>query len=234
LAFSRSADLRGDIFFRPLPGTAQEAQAIQKPLTAYAHAAPLLFLGANATEANAKALRRPKVLVLSTHGFFLPEQPRDRDPRTGELKPNPHAENPLLRCGLALAGANQREKATSENDGIFTGLEIVATDLRATELVVLSACETGLGDVNNGEGVAGLRQCFQLAGAKSVVATLWKIPDAESAALMSDFFNILSAGQPKADALRQAQLEAIARLKKEGTAPHPFFWAAYTLTGEWK
>ena len=232
LMITRSADMRGDLVFKPLPGTAKEAEAIRQPINDYTGAAPQLFLGANALEANAKRLTRPKVLVLSTHGFFLPEQPRQRDPRTGEYKPNPRGENPLLRCGLALAGANTREQATGENDGIFTGLEIVATDLRGTELVVLSACETGIGQINSGEGVAGLRQCFQLAGANSVVATLWQIPDTASATLMTNFFNHLSAGQPKADALRNAQLEMIARLKKEGITPHPFFWAAYTLTGK--
>ena len=213
-----------------LPGTAIEADQVAPRLAQYAGSTPAVYKQAEATEARFRELGRPSVLILSTHGFFLDQS----EPSSSARLP----ENPLLRCGLLLAGANQRGNAAAAGgdnsglDGVLTGLEIVGANLQGTGLVVLSACETGLGQVQSGEGVAGLRQSFQLAGARSIVATLWQIPDAESAQLMIGFFSKLSSGLGPASALRRAQLEQISSRRQQNGAAHPYYWAAFTLTGQ--
>ena len=230
-----------------LPGTLDEATAVAPSVGRLTDARPEVVTGGDATEARFKTTPRPIVAILATHGFFLPDQQLDRkllaalqgsdgggrglaDSRGDAL------ENPLTRCGLLFAGCNRANAAdaaaNATEDGVLTGLEIIGCDLRGTKLVVLSACQTGLGDVEAGQGVAGLRQAFQLAGARSVVATLWSVPDRETAELSSGMFANLADGKTTSDSLRQAQIDMIASRRRLLETAHPFFWAAFTVTGK--
>jgi CHAT domain-containing protein len=248
----RSGDLanRG-VRFQSLPGFKREADAVAKSWRAARPKDPLETLqGTAASEEKLAEIKRPRFLYFITHGFFLPDlewlegQRNERGLElVGHSSEGPSLpafyENRLLRSGLALAGAN-RWKERSEHglsDGLLTAYEIQNLDLWGTELVVLSACETGLGEVSNvGEGVLGLRRAFQNAGAQTVVASLWKVPDQETERLMARFLELWLKGKPKAEALRSAQLEMIQELRqdkdeKRRTAP-PLLWAGFICHGK--
>lgn len=136
--------------------------------------------------------------------------------------------NPLLRSGLALAKANLRNK-DSNDDGILTALEASGLNLWGTKLVVLSACDTGVGEVRNGEGVYGLRRAFVLAGAESLVMSLWPVSDYTTRELMTNYYRNLKQGAGRGAALRQVQLDMLKRNPKL----HPFYWANFIQSGEW-
>ncbi|MBI3921810.1 MAG: CHAT domain-containing protein [Armatimonadetes bacterium] len=143
-------------------------------------------------------------------------------------------ENPLLRSGLAVAGANRfgKEDSGKAEDGILTAQEISALDLTGTELVVLSACDTGLGQVHNGEGVFGLRRAFLHAGAKTLLMSLAKVPDKETKELMVEFYTHWLKSGDKVKSLRDAQLAILHKRRKAHGAAHPLFWGMFVAMGD--
>lgn len=210
----RSANL-ANVTWPRLDGTRKEAELTKPGMEKYLEDQPVLrYMGANALETFFKGLTRPRLAVIATHGFF------DNAGRT--------ADRPSLSCcGLVLAGVNRAgSDQKGADDGLLTGLEVLDCDLRGTELVVLSACETARGQTATGEGVAGLQMAFQLAGADAVMATLWQIPDGETADLMIRFWAQMPVVRRPSTALRAAQLEMFGELAGKGIPPHPYFWAA--------
>jgi CHAT domain-containing protein/Tfp pilus assembly protein PilF len=223
------------IHFQPLPGTEGEAVAIKSVLPG-----AKVLLWKRATEAAIKQAHAPRILHIATHGFFLsdeeitPAETRSdigEDPlRMSDLRLSKwaaHIKNPLLRSGLALAGANRNE--SGDEDGVLTALEVAGLDLWGTELVVLSACDTGVGEVKNGDGVYGLRRALVLAGSETQVISLWPVSDKVTRELMVAYFSGLKHGQGRGEALRRVQLKMIANPKRQ----HPFYWAAFIQSGEW-
>jgi CHAT domain-containing protein len=232
---SRDLD-RGFRFWR-LKGTREEGERVANLLGVN----PLL--GSNALESRVKQARSPGVMHLATHGFFLQNQPYNPDERWPEVSTDgvelsssrswlasPGMENPLLRSGLALAGVNMwlRGKPIPEEaeDGLLTAEDVTGMDLSQTDLVVLSACETGLGEVRTGEGVFGLRRAFVLAGARSLIMSLWKVPDEQTRELMVDFYDRVLHSIGVAEALREAQLAMRARYAE------CYYWGAFICQGD--
>lgn len=255
LAAKRDVDFNAIDFSKvryvPLPGTAEEARALSVLMPG-----ARLLSAAEATEAALKQIHAPRVLHVATHGFFLTDKPRQADSRglgLSNIAPaaSSRGENLLLRSGLILAGVNQRRSGTDE-DGVLTAAETAALDLWGTKLVVLSACETGLGDVKNGDGVYGLRRALVLAGSESQVMSLWQVSDAATRDLMKAYYTRLQRGEGRTDALRQVQLEMLkgaagvqdadgerTLLGSSGSKTqavnykHPFYWASFIQSGAW-
>ncbi len=186
------------------------------------------FSGNEATEESIKSLCKrnsPDIIHIATHGFFFNE-PRETQESSAQ-NPFKKSSNPLFRSGLIFAGANWvwsggREIEGIEN-GILTAYEVSNMDLQNTELVVLSACETGLGDIKGGEGVYGLQRAFKVAGAKTIIMSLWKVPDKETVELMELFYsNWIEKKMTKHEAFSQAQRE----MRKKYL---PYYWAAFVM-----
>jgi CHAT domain-containing protein/tetratricopeptide (TPR) repeat protein len=213
--------------FEPLPSTAEEARALARLIPKAE-----LVTGADASEARLKAMRAPGLLHIATHGFFSgsDDQPRAAAPNQSATPPQPsaRASDALVRSGLALAGANDA-RTQSTDDGLLTAVEAASLDLSGTALVVLSACDTGMGEVRTGEGVQGLRRAFAMAGASSQVMSLWQVSDEATRELMVGFYRALIAGKGRAAALREVQLS----MRHRADRAHPFYWAAFVFAGDW-
>ncbi|MCC6411051.1 MAG: CHAT domain-containing protein, partial [Saprospiraceae bacterium] len=217
--------------FEYLPGTQREIDLLEKALQ---HNKVLVqtHTGTAATEEALKALGHdtvlsPDILHIATHGFFFPDPEQRQEQQLGEENAFKWNENPLFRSGLAMAGANTawRGEPTPGNleDGIATAYEISHLNLSNTKLVVLSACESGLGDVKGSEGVYGLQRAFKMAGADYLLVSLWQVPDQETAEFMEVFYKHWLGGKTVNGAFTKAQKKMRKKYKEV------YKWGAWVL-----
>jgi CHAT domain-containing protein/tetratricopeptide (TPR) repeat protein len=249
LAGASSSTLRGELrehWDRPewkqLSGALHEATDVKTALEGSEFGPVSLYTGSMAVEEILKAQSAPRLLHLATHGYFMggpPERPDTRRGGKAARKVAPRAMriagDPLLRSGIVLAGANligTTRDSLAGDDGWVTAQEISMLDLRGTELAVLSACDTGLGDVRDGEGVSGLRSAFRCAGAGTLLMSLFKVDDQTTRVLMRRFYQGLREGLGKLAALRRAQLELMRERIRRGQEAQPFYWAGFVLVGD--
>jgi CHAT domain-containing protein len=216
----------GDV--SPLPGTKTEIEAVAKILKASGYQVTQ-FMQKNATEANLKKVKGPAILHIATHGYFL----KDIDSKGAAFGINMENanDNPLLRSGIILAGGaatvsgNRIPNLQSNDNGILTAFEAMNLNLEGTDLVIMSACETGLGDVKAGEGVYGLQRAFLVAGADALIMSLWKVDDAATQQLMTSYYQNLAKLGNRQKAFKQAQLQLMAKYKE------PYYWGAFVMMG---
>jgi CHAT domain-containing protein len=212
----------------PLPGTKVEIDAISKILKASGYTVTQ-FSQKNATEANLKAVKGPTIVHIATHGYFL-EDVENEGSAFGVDIENAN-DNPLLRSGLMLANAagtvsgKRMPNLESNDNGVLTAFEAMSLNLEGTDLIILSACETGLGDVKAGEGVYGLQRAFLVAGADALIMSLWKVDDAATQLLMTNFYNNWIKLGNKQKAFKQAQVQLMAKFKE------PYYWGAFVMMG---
>lgn len=236
----RSTDMQR-FSFKRLPGTREEVKTIKELLGEAAD----VYTGKEALEEVLRQKGAPLILHLATHGFFLGDVDlsfaREEDRGIQLLgSPMPPAkgiklDNPLLRSGIALAGANSalQSEDPEKSDGIVTAQKILGLRLRGTDMVVLSACETGVGEVKSGEGVYGLRRAFTQAGTRGLVMSMWSVPDKETKELMIEFYkNILSGSMTRSQALRQAALKQKEIVQKRYGTDNPLYWGGFVFMGE--
>ncbi len=225
--------------FKPLTGTAFETEAIVQLWREDGEGEVYQLAGPEASEGRFRQMAGGRrVLHVATHGFFLGSECAGRRFKSGAVARDELtvgglvAESPLLLSGLAFAGANLRAKApSSSDDGILTAEEIASLDLRSVDLAVLSACGTGMGQVEAGEGVIGLRRAFRVAGVRSLIMSLWSVADDATARWMQELFRAsLQGKRGAAEAVRDASLATLRERRRQGVTDHPFFWGAFIAT----
>jgi CHAT domain-containing protein len=220
-----------DMVVGRIPATRSEiSEIVRQWQSASSEPAVTLFDAQASEDAFKKQSHGIRVLHLATHGYYISNECRPDKSSAGFV-----GESPLLESGLFFAGANLKGQGAADakvEDGTLTAEEVAGLNLNGTDLVVLSACETGLGEVRSGEGVFGLRRAFQMAGAKTVISALWPVDDKSTADLMGSLF--AAREQNIYDAMRQAALKTIQARRAAGKSDHPFYWAGFVATGDWK
>ena len=220
---------RGGMKVKPLPATKTEVENISSTLKSKGWQVNS-FLADNASETNIKKQQSPRILHVATHGYFFQDIPMEKDNnRFLGMDRQLVVQDPMLRSGLLLTGANKilKGEETKGENGLLSAAEASLLDLRETELVVLSACETGKGEVKNSEGVYGLRKAFSDAGAQNIIMSLWKVDDKVTQEFMSRFYEIwLNDKTSIREAFNKTQLEIKAKY------PQPYYWGAFILVGE--
>jgi CHAT domain-containing protein len=217
--------------FPRLEATEKEAQAIQSLLNL---PSDRLKLQSQASETLLKQVHSPQLLHIATHGFFLTQS---SETQSNQASTNQINDNPLLRSGLVLAGVKSPfSQVKSENDGVFTAYEAAFLDLVGTKLVVLSACDTGVGDITTGEGIYGLRRALVIAGSESQLISLWKVADEGTKDLMTAYYQALKQSEGRITALHKVQKQMLrGKLKGEKgqSYEHPYYWASFIPSGDW-
>jgi CHAT domain-containing protein len=211
-----------------LPGTNVEVNTIAEVMKALKYEVRK-YTSSEASEEKIKTISSPRILHIATHGFFLNTTGDGESRGITGVTAAKLRENPLLRSGLLLAGSGKTisgQGTPNTEDGILTAYEAMNLDLNDTELVVMSACETGLGEIKSGEGVYGLQRAFRSAGAESVLMSLWKVDDRATQELMSGFYKQWLSSSDKQSSFRQAQLNIRNRFS------HPYYWGAFVMVGQ--
>ncbi len=225
------------LHFDPLPGAQAEAGEIESLLERRGRV--LRLSGARADEATFKRnAPASSILHLATHAYVLPDRCGATVDSSEPLEDAPVAgDSPFLLSGVALAGANHRSDAgetPSAEDGILTAGEIASLDLSGVDWTVLSACDTGVGRILPGEGLAGLRRAFEVAGVRTVIMSLWAVDDGAARIWMRDLYEKRLSGLSTIEAVGATDLEVLRAQRARGRTAHPYFWGGFVAAGDWR